>query len=218
VSIASGAGGQQLRLTVKPHVGYPMTRFLVGFTAPRTARYEAIATSACGQRVKGGPKAAGKGTRLRVTLPPTGKRWCTGTVHARVLEVRTGHRLARFSFRVVAQGTDARPPSFAGLKSAFACTPGPQTPGETTPFTLMWSAATDNQTSSSQIVYDVYMSTTQGGEDFSKPNWTTAPGITTFKTPGLASHGTFYFVVRARDQAGNEEHNDVERRGVDPCL
>ena len=96
--------------------------------------------------------------------------------------------------------------------------PGPQRPGETTPFTLTWDPATDDVTPSSAIVYDVYESATAGGENFSTPTWTTAPGVTSFKTPGLPSHGTFYFVVRAHDQAGNEEHNDVELRGNDPCL
>ena len=46
----------------------------------------------------------------------------------------------------------------------------------------------------------------------------TLTGATSFRTPGLASHGTFYFVVRARDTVGNEDHNTIERRGVDPCL
>jgi hypothetical protein len=112
---------------------------------------------------------------------------------------------------------DNTPPTFAGLESAFACTPGPQRPGQTTPFTLTWKAATDDKTASSQIVYDIYESTTAGAEDFSRPTWTTPPGVTSFKTPGLPSHGTFYFVVRARDQAGNEDQNRVERPGIDPC-
>ncbi|HEY1284693.1 MAG TPA: hypothetical protein VGF04_01275 [Solirubrobacterales bacterium] len=68
------------------------------------------------------------------------------------------------------------------------------------------------------ILYDVYLATTQGGEDFSTPTWTTEPGATSFRTPGLPSHGTFYFVVRARDQAGNEDANRVEVLGSDPCL
>ena len=113
---------------------------------------------------------------------------------------------------------DTTPPKFAGLEGAFACTPGPQRPGQTTPVTLTWQAASDETTPPSLIVYDVYLATRQGGEDFSTPTWTTPPGATTFKTPGLPSHGTFYFVVRARDQAGNEDVNTVERQGVDPCL
>jgi hypothetical protein len=108
-------------------------------------------------------------------------------------------------------GADGTPPSFAGLQSAFACTPGPQTPEQTTPFTLSWKAATDDLTPSSQIVYDVYLATTPGGEDFSKPTWTTPQGAASFTTPGLASHGTFYFMVRARDLAGNEDSNTLEQ-------
>lgn len=177
-------------------------------------------------------------TRVRVTLDPKafpGSRWCGGSFHGTIDElvspacpprklcplfVALLKNLGKFSFHVK-QGSrheDTIPPKFAGLKRAFACTPGPQRPGETTPYTLSWDAATDDITPSSKIVYDVYMSTTQGGENFSTPNWTTTPGVTTFKTPGLASHGTFYFVVRARDRAGNEDHNRVERRGLDPCV
>jgi hypothetical protein len=113
---------------------------------------------------------------------------------------------------------DTTPPRFGGLQSAFACTPGPQRPGQTTPFNLSWEAASDDVTPTKSIVYDVYLATSPGGEDFSKPTWTTEPGVTSFRTPGLPSHGTFYFVVRARDRAGNEDANLVELLGSDPCL
>lgn len=103
------------------------------------------------------------------------------------------------------------PPSFEGLQGAFACSPVAQP----SPFELTWKAATDNVTPSSQIVYDVFLSHTPGGEDFSHPTWTTAPGVTSFETPPLNEPS--YFVVRARDQAGNEDQNTVERIGEDPC-
>ena len=83
---------------------------------------------------------------------------------------------------------------------------------------MSWQPASDNLTPSAQIVYDIYLASTAGREDFSAPTWTSAPGATTFRTPGLASHGSFYFVVRARDAAGNEDHNTIEVRGSDPCL
>jgi hypothetical protein len=114
--------------------------------------------------------------------------------------------------------SDTAAPSFGGLQTAFACTPGPQRPGQTTPFRLSWQPASDNSTPSDQIVYDVYLATTPGGENFSTPTWTTAPGATSFETPGLPSHSSFYFVVRARDSAGNEDHNTTEVPGSDPCL
>ena len=59
---------------------------------------------------------------------------------------------------------------------------------------------------------------THCGEDFSHPTWTTLPGAATFRTPGLASHGDAYFVIRARDTAGNEDANTHEQRGIDPCV
>ena len=113
-------------------------------------------------------------------------------------------------------GTEQRRASRA-LEHAFACTPGAQRPGQTTPFTLGWEAASDTATPSAKLVYDVFESGQPAGEDFSKPSWTTPAGALSFKTPGLATHGTFYFVVRARDQAGNEDRNRIESRGVDPC-
>jgi hypothetical protein len=180
--------------------------------------------------------AVAAGTLARVALSPArlGGELCDGTFHGRIVEeespsCRTGLAcpqfiallavVGHFSFAVAPPRAraDTKPPSFAGLESAFACTPGPQRPGETTPFTLTWQPAHDDRTPSSQIVYDVYLAASPGGEDFARPNWTTAPGATTFKTPGLASHGSFYFVVRARDAAGNEDRNTVEQRGVDPC-
>jgi hypothetical protein len=103
------------------------------------------------------------------------------------------------------------PPSFEGLQGAFACSPI----ARPWPFKLTWKAATDNVTPSSRIVYDIFLSHTRGGEDFSHPTWTTAPGVTSFETPPLNEPS--YFVVRARDQAGNEDQNTVERVGEDPC-
>lgn len=182
------------------------------------------------------------GARLRVALDPhkLGGEWCQGTYHGQIQELQSAvcprrtlcptyvlvrGTVGRFSMHVRSTappvgsppGADGMPPTFAGLQRAFACTPGAQRPGQTTPYTLSWQAATDNVTPSPEIVYDVYLATTPGGEDFSKPTWTTPPGVTTYRTPGLPSHGTFYFVVRARDSAGNEDRNTLEQHGVDPC-
>ena len=35
---------------------------------------------------------------------------------------------------------------------------------------------------------------------------------------GLPADETFYFVVRARDRAGNRDSNPVERQGVNMCV
>jgi hypothetical protein len=117
-----------------------------------------------------------------------------------------------------ARRKDTTPPAFAGLKSATTCIPGPIGEGRTGSYHLTWEAATDNVTPSSKIVYNIYQATTAGGEDFSHPTYTAAPGATSFDTPQLSSVKTFYFVVRARDQAGNEDSNKVEREGQNLCV
>ena len=82
--------------------------------------------------------------------------------------------------------------------------------------TLSWQAATDPNTPSSQIVYEIFYSATSGGENYSNPSWTTGPGATHF-TVVLNSFANAFFVVRARDKAGNEDHNTIERMAVTHC-
>ncbi len=117
-----------------------------------------------------------------------------------------------------AKRKDRVAPTFAGLNSATTCIPGPIYTGRTTSYHLSWDPATDNLTPPQRIVYDVYQATTSGGEDFSTPTYTTAPGATSFDSPPLPADQTFYFVVRARDQAGNSDSNTVERQGVNLCV
>jgi hypothetical protein len=105
---------------------------------------------------------------------------------------------------------------FAGLKWATTCIPGPVKEGETTSYHLEWEAA-KARTSRRKIVYNVYEATTRGGENYSQPTYTTAPGVTSFDTPQLPVEDTYYFVVRARDRMGNEDSNTVEREGQDLC-
>jgi len=112
---------------------------------------------------------------------------------------------------------DRTPPKFAGLKSATTCVPGP-IGGQSTSYHLGWEAATDNVTPSTKIVYDIYQATSPGGEDFSAATYTTRRGATSFVTPPLPADKLFYFVVRARDRAGNRDSNQVERQGVNLCV
>jgi hypothetical protein len=113
---------------------------------------------------------------------------------------------------------DHVPPAFAGLASATTCVPGPVGGGISSSYHLAWKAATDNVTRSRRIVYEIYQATSSGGGDYSHPTYTTARGATKFDTPKLPSTETFYFVVRARDRAGNEDSNTVEREGVNLCV
>ncbi len=117
-----------------------------------------------------------------------------------------------------AKKRDHTPPTFAGLNSAITCIPGPIGGGRTTSYHLSWDPATDKVTPSGAIVYDIYQATTAGGEDFSAPTYTTPPGATSFDTPELSTDQRFYFVVRARDQAGNRDSNTVERSGENLCV
>ncbi len=96
---------------------------------------------------------------------------------------------------------DTVPPSFAGAASA--------TGGENSVI-LKWSAATDNVTAPSQIVYLLYQAGAAGGEDFTTPTYTSAAGATSYNVGKLLPSTTYYFVVRARDQAGNIDMNQVE--------
>jgi hypothetical protein len=128
-------------------------------------------------------------------------------------------------FRVAALEVGARrryretvAPVFAGLVAAVACLPGPVGGDRLVPYHLRWQAAHDDRTPSSQIVYDVYRARSPGGESFARPTYVTKPGATTFTTPPLPSSTTYYFVVRARDAAGNRDRNRRERQGVNLCL
>ena len=113
---------------------------------------------------------------------------------------------------------DSTPPQFSGLNSATTCIPGPIGGGTTTSYRLSWEPATDNRTPRGQIVYDVYQATASGGEDFSAPTYTTGGGASFLVTPPLPAEQTFYFVVRARDKAGNSDSNKTERQGVNLCV
>lgn len=180
-----------------------------------------------------------RGRQVLVELNPEtlGGEWCTGTYAGKVSLLQTAvcshgvlcptygrMRSSITHFSLFVRGPipqpdgDLVPPNFAGLERAFACTPGPQRPGQTTPYTLTWQPASDNTTPASDLVYDIYYTTTAGSEDFTHPTWTTPPGATGFRTPGLPSHGDAYFIVRARDTAGNQDTNTQEQQGVDPCL
>jgi len=104
---------------------------------------------------------------------------------------------------IVMVSTDVTPPVFSGISSIDSIT--------TTSMTLSWSAATDNVTPQGNIQYLIYMSTTFGGENFAMPSFTTTPGATSFSVTGLSPVTTYYFVVRAMDEAGNIDTNTVEK-------
>ena len=110
------------------------------------------------------------------------------------------------------------PPVFAGLERATTCIPGPIGGDRLSRYQLVWKPAHDDATPRSRIVYDIYMAARPGGESFARPTYTTGPGATSFATPPLSSIQQHYFVVRARDAAGDRDRNKREQQGTNLCL
>jgi hypothetical protein len=179
---------------------------------------------------------ARQGQIVAIKLRPRrfGGRWCAGRFWGRIREstgivCRVTHpvcpvpaiiwrTITTFSFRVRHRGggSQTQGPTFGGLARATTCivlTANP--PVERRIFTLSWNPATDPTTPSSAIVYDIYYSPAPGGEDYLDPTWTTAAGATSFSAS--VGPGPAYFVVRARDRAGREDQNRIERAGVSMC-
>lgn len=89
--------------------------------------------------------------------------------------------------------TDVTPPSFTATPSAVA--------SSRTSVDLSWDAATDNITPQGDIVYEIHWSTS-AARPFAVRGKTTAGG-TVFTAEDLRAGTTYYFRVRAVDQAGN---------------
>jgi hypothetical protein len=83
---------------------------------------------------------------------------------------------------------------------------------DTVSFEIGWWPAIDDDTDPDDIVYDVYQSRRPGEEDLSHPTYTSDPGALSLVTPDLPA-GTYYYVVRARDTAGNTDSNVIEVSG-----
>jgi hypothetical protein len=99
---------------------------------------------------------------------------------------------------------DTTPPTFAGLASAA--------PGGSGAVALAWDAAHDDRTDPAAITYLVYQGDVAGGEDFTAPVLVSAPGATSALVTRLPNaQQARYFVVRARDAAGNVDTNTVEQ-------
>jgi hypothetical protein len=99
---------------------------------------------------------------------------------------------------------DTTPPVFGGLDAAVAVSGASAL--------LSWDPASDDNSLPQAIEYDVYVSTTPGGQNFlDPPAYISPPGATVLAVGGLSPNTTYYFVVRARDEAGNRDANTVER-------
>ncbi len=192
------------------------------------------------------PAKKGKRLKLTLRPARSRGGWCPGQWHGTVVQslsircnpapahacpqlVIAPRTIASFRFRVKPAVTQVPPPAptgdvpkFAGLISATSCpSPGPVRAARILPqprgYTLTWTAATDPVTPTSEIVYDIFVATSPGAEDYSKPSYTTSPGVSTYLTPSIPRSGPVYFVVRARNTAGHEDTNTVEKQGITGC-
>jgi hypothetical protein len=68
---------------------------------------------------------------------------------------------------------------------------------------VTWSPATASLTPTNQIVYNVYVATEAGGENFKAPTAVSPPGATSLIVGNLDAKATYYVVVRAVDQDQN---------------
>lgn len=94
---------------------------------------------------------------------------------------------------------DGTPPVFAGVSALTDL----KTSGA---MSASWSAATDP---AQPVTYEIFLSTTSGGQNFSSPYRTTT--ATSLQLTGLPNNVTYYVVVRARDSGGVTDTNVVER-------
>ena len=108
----------------------------------------------------------------------------------------------------VTNPADTIPPTFAGLHFTSVIS--------ISTTTLDWDPATDNVSQPANITYLIYQSTTPGGEVFTAPTYTAPAGATSFGVTNLIPGTTYYFVVRAMDQAGNIDTNTAEFSFVYP--
>ena len=87
--------------------------------------------------------------------------------------------------------------------------------------TLSWDAATDNLDQSDQIVYEICFTLDVGEfcpDFFDNANLVekrvTNPGVTTIDVTGLFPGIQYFFLVRARDRAGNLDQNREEQSAI----
>ena len=110
----------------------------------------------------------------------------------------------------VSSVSDTTAPSVPGSLTA--------TPGGSSQINLSWTAATDNTSPQNALVYEICQSSVSGGCNTFTVTQTTAAGATTASASNLNALTTYYFAIRAVDQAGNVGAASVEVSGTtDPA-
>ncbi|HIN80527.1 MAG TPA: hypothetical protein EYN00_05570, partial [Planctomycetes bacterium] len=101
-------------------------------------------------------------------------------------------------------GDDGTPPLFEGGSSLVAFDGG---------VLLRWQPASDGRSPTAALRYRVYTSPEDGEQDFSRPSFETEPGEASIIIPGQEGERLFV-VVRAVDEAGNEDSNETQWQGT----
>ncbi len=114
-----------------------------------------------------------------------------------------GNELWAKKFVGEGEDTDTMPPSFVGLVAADSLSPGD--------IRLDWAPAIDNQTRSDEITYEIFVGSSPDQFDFTNPMFSTTGGVTSIIATGFTPGNLYYFVVRAKDKAGNVDTNNVHR-------
>jgi hypothetical protein len=122
-------------------------------------------------------------------------------VHARDKSGNEDANIVERSAKTAAS-PDIKAPTFGGVVTASAASK--------TSIELAWAEASDDYSLPANITYEIYVSTTPGAEDFGSTA-RTIKGGTKYTVTSLAANTTYYFVVRARDEAGNVETNTIEK-------
>jgi hypothetical protein len=104
---------------------------------------------------------------------------------------------------------DSDAPSFGGLIAATL------TQADPPEITLSWLPAIDDSSAEGNLVYNLYRAGQSGGQDFDAPIGTIT-GASAYVDTGIERDSIYHYVVRAMDEAGNEESNLIELAASTP--
>lgn len=163
-----------------------------------------LATSPGGEVLGGAPTATTVGTTSIVIGSLTPNTTYYAICRARDgLDDRDGNSIEKSA----KTSDDATVPTFAGIDTiTFDAT--------LRTVQLTWPAATDDRTAADKIVYQVYERRGLDQYDFAKPRITTAANVLSVDIADLPSDTALAWVVRARDEALNEDANLQEKGGT----
>ncbi len=103
---------------------------------------------------------------------------------------------------VPATCADTTAPTFSGAASATVAGDDME---------VCWPPASDDVSEATALRYAVYWGHAAGAEDYRWTRFVTDPGASCTTIRGAAPDQTYCFVVRARDEAGNEDDNATEQ-------